>query len=79
MDGCKNSPEKLSTTKVDKHIASGLSMSTILSLKDIKNKHDVYTGEDCMKTFCKWLKIRAIRISNFKKRKMKLLTNEQQE
>ena len=29
IDGCKNNPENSSTTKVSKHILSGLSMSTI--------------------------------------------------
>ena len=29
IDGCKSNPENLSTTKVSKHIPSGLSMSTI--------------------------------------------------
>ena len=29
IDGCKNNPEKLSTTKVSEHISSGFSMSSI--------------------------------------------------
>ena len=35
-DRCKNNPEKLFTTKVGKHIASGFSNSTILSFKDLE-------------------------------------------
>ena len=31
IDGCKNNPENSSTTKVSKHIPSGVSMSTISS------------------------------------------------
>ena len=27
-------------------------MSTISSFRDIKNKHHVYGGKDCMKKFC---------------------------
>ena len=42
-------------------------MSTISSFGNIKNKHDLCRGKDCMK------------IINFKKKKMKLLTKEQQE
>ena len=38
IDECKNS----STAKVSKHIPSAFSISTILSFKSIKNKHDVY-------------------------------------
>ena len=33
IDGCKNNLENSSTTNVSKHIPSGFSMSTILSLK----------------------------------------------
>ena len=33
--------KKWFTTKVGKHIPSGFSMSTILSFKDIENKHDL--------------------------------------
>ena len=49
---CKNNPENSSTTKVSELIPSGFSMSTILSFKSIENKHDVYRGTDCIKTFC---------------------------
>ena len=46
-DGCKNSPENTSTTKVSKHILSGFSIPTISSFRSIENKHDVHTGKDC--------------------------------
>ena len=49
MDGCKNKPENSSTTKVSEHIPSGFSMSTILSFKSIKNKHDVYSSKTYIK------------------------------
>ena len=35
INGCKNNPEKLSTTKAGRHIPSGSSLSTILLLKGI--------------------------------------------
>ena len=54
-------------------------MSTISSFRSIENKHDVYRGKDCMKKFCKCLREHAMKIINFKKKKMKLLTKEQQE
>ena len=41
VNGCKSNPTKLSTAKLGEHIPSGFSMSTILSFKDIKNKHEV--------------------------------------
>ena len=46
-------------------------MSTISSFKSKENKHDAYRGSACMKNH-------TIKINNFKKKKMKLLTNEQQ-
>ena len=41
IDESKNNPENSSTTKVDKHIPSSFSMSTISSFKNIENKQDV--------------------------------------
>ena len=46
---------------------------------DVKIMHDVYGGKDCMKKFCESLRKHAMKICNFKKKKMKLLTKEQQE
>ena len=74
IDGCKNNPETSSTTKVREPIPSGFSMSTILSFRSIENKHNVYRGKYCMKTFCESLREHATKIINFKKEKMKLLT-----
>ena len=56
IDRCKNNPEKSSMKKVSETIPSGFSISTILSFKEIENKHDIYRGEDCMKKFCESLK-----------------------
>ena len=79
IDGSKNNPENSSTTKVSEHIPSGFLMSTISSFRSIENKHDAYRGKDCMKKFCEFFREHATKISNFKKKKMKLLTKEQQE
>ena len=54
-------------------------MSTISSFKSIENKHDVYRGKDCMKKFCESLREHVMKIFYFKKKKIKLLTKEQQE
>ena len=75
----KNNPKNSFTTKVIKHIPSGFSMSTILSFKNIENEHDVYIGKDCMKNFCQSLREHAMKIINFKQKKMTLLTKDQQE
>ena len=69
IDGCKNNPENLSTTKVSEHIPSDFSMSTISSYRSIENKHDLYRGKDCMKKFCEFLREHAIKIIKFKKKK----------
>ena len=79
IDGYKNNLENSSTTKVSEHIASGFSMSTILSFESIENKHDVYKGKDCIKIFCEFLGEHAMKIINFKRKKMKLLTKQQEE
>ena len=76
---CKNNPENSSTTKVSEHIPSRFSMSTILSFRSIENNHDVYRGKDYMKKFCESLREHAMKIINFKKKKMKLLTKGQHE
>ena len=76
---CKINSENSSTAKVGKYVPSGFSMSTISSFRSIENKHDVYRGKDCMKKFCEFLRKHAMKIINFKKKNMKLLTKEQQE
>ena len=53
-------------------------MSSMSLLKSIENKLDVCRGKDCMKKFCEFLREYAMKITNFKKKKMKFLTNEQQ-
>ena len=62
-------PENSSITKAGKHIPSRFSMSTILSLKRIKNKNDVYGGKYCMKKFSESLKKNAMETINFFKKK----------
>ena len=73
IDGCKNNLESSSTTKVNKHIPTDFSMSTISLFRSIKNKQNIYRGKDCMKNFCEFLRQHAMKIINFKKKKMKLL------
>ena len=54
-------------------------MSTISSFRSIENKHDVYRGKYCIKKFCESLREHAMKIINFKKKNMKLITKERQE
>ena len=53
-------------------------MSAISSFKRIGNKHDVYRGKYCIESSCESLRKHAMKITNFKKKKQKLLTSEQQ-
>ena len=54
-------------------------MSSMSPFRSIENKHDLYRGKDCMKKFCDFLREHAMKINNFKKKKLKSLTKEQQE
>ena len=72
IDGCKNLENSFSTTKVSEHIPSSFSMPAISSFKSIENKHDVYWDNESLREH-------AMKIINFKKKKTKLLTKEQQE
>ena len=51
-------------------------MSIISSFRSIENKHDVCRRKDCMKKFCEYLIEHAMKIINFKMKKLKLLTKE---
>ena len=55
------------------------SMSAIPFFRRIENKHNVYGGKGCMKNFCEFLRGHTTKIIHFKKKKMKLLTKEQEE
>ena len=76
IDGCKINHENSSTIRASKHIPSGFSVSTISSFRSIQNKHDINRGKDCMKKFCEYLRQHPMKIINFKKKKVKLLTKE---
>ena len=48
MSLCHNNPKKSSTTKINKHTASGYSSFTHCSFDTKENKLDYYRGENCM-------------------------------
>ena len=72
MSTCQNNPNESSTTEINKHIASGYSLSTHCSFK-----LDHYRSKDCMKKFCKDLREHATKIINYEKKKMIPLTTEE--
>ena len=76
---CYNNPEESSTTEINKHTPSGYSLFTHCSFDKTKNKLDYYRGEDCMKNFCKDLKVHATKIINYEKKKMMPLAKKEEE
>ena len=78
IDGCANNLENSSKTKIGEHIPCGYSMSTIWAFDHIENKHTLYRGEGCMKTFCTSLREHATYVINFEKKKMLQLTKNSQ-
>ena len=74
---CHNNPKKSSTTKVNKHTASGYSLFTHCSFDNTKNEFHYDRGSNSMKTFCFELKEHATKIINFEEKKEIIpLTNE---
>ena len=74
VDGCKIHSQK----RVGEHVPSDFSVPITSSFKSTKNKYGVYRDKDCMKKFCEYLREHGMKIINFKGKKMRLLTNEQQ-
>ena len=56
----------------------GFAMSTISLFRSIENKHDVHGGKNCRKNSYEFLREHTIKIINFRKKEMKLLTKERQ-
>ena len=77
MSTCMNNPNESYTTKINKHIPSGYSIFTSCSFDESKNKLNYYRGNDCMKKFCKDLRIHATKIINYEKKKIISLTPEE--
>ena len=73
---CYNNPQESSTTEINKHTPSGYSLFTHCSFDKTKNKLDYYSGEDCMKKFCKDLREHATKIINYEKKDMIPLTKK---
>ena len=68
MSTCHNNPKKSSTTRINKHTASGYSLFTHCSFDTTKNKLDYYRGKNCMKTFCLDLREHTTKIIDYEKK-----------
>ena len=77
LNTCHNIPEK-STTKINKHTASGYSLFTHYSFDITKNKLDYYRGKNCMENFCLDLKEHLTKIINYEKKEMIQLTRKEE-
>ena len=78
MDTCYDNTEKLSTTKINRHIPSGYSLFRHCSFDITKNKIDYYRGKDCMEKFCIDLRQHATKIINYEKKEMIPITKKEE-
>ena len=78
MSTCHNNPKKSSTTKINKHAASGYSLFTHYSFDTKENKLHYYRGKNCMKNVCLDLKEHTTKIINYEKKEMKPLTKKEE-
>ena len=65
ISGCGNDPEKSSSTKINKHTASGYSLFRHCLFDKSKNKFDYYRGNNCMKNFSIDLREQAEKIISY--------------
>ena len=66
---CENNPEKSYTEKKVKHESSGWAMFAKCSFDEKENKLDYSRRKDCIEKLCKKLKIRAMKIINYEKKR----------
>ena len=74
---CENDPEKPSSTKINKHTASGYSMFSHCLFDKSKNKFDYYRGNNCMRNFSIDPREQAEKIINYEKAKIVSLTKDE--
>ena len=61
---------------LNNHLQQSIRTYSMSFRPNIKNNHDAYRGKDYTEKFCKWLKKQTMVTMNFKKKKMKVSTNE---
>ena len=76
IDTRHSNPKMASTTKINKHTASGYCIFTHSQFDATKNKHDYYRGKDCMKKISNDLKKHATKIIMKKKDMMPLINKK---
>ena len=78
MSTCYDSPEKSSTTKINKHMSSGYSLFACCSFDETKNKVSHDRGKSCMKNFCLDLRKHATKKINYEKKEMIPVTKKEE-
>ena len=78
MTTCYDSPEKSSTTKINKHTPSGYSLFTYCSFDETKNMFSHDRGKNCMKDFRLDLKKHTTKIIYYGKKEMIPLTKKEE-
>ena len=59
------------------HEPSGYALSLISSFDSKENKHNFYSGRDCIKRFCSDLKELGTKIINYEEKEMRPLTDNE--
>ena len=78
MNTCHNNPEKLSTTRMNRHTPSAYSLFTHCLFDTTKNRFNYYRGKNCMKNFCLDLKEHATEIIGNERKEMIPLTKQEE-
>ena len=79
INTCSNNPDKSYMEKKATHRPSGYSLVTYCLFDKSEKECNNYSGEDCMKMFCKDLKNQAKKIINYEKKEMIPLTDKEKE
>ena len=75
----QNNLEKSLTEKKAKDALTGCSLFSSCLFDPTRNKRDFYSCKDCIEKFCKDLKKHAMRIVNYEKEEMILVTDKETE
>ena len=79
INTCSNNPDKSYTDKKATHRTSRYSLVTCCLFDKSKNECNYYRGKDCMKIFCQDLKDQVKKITNYEKKEIIPLTEEEKE
>ena len=76
LKSSNNDHKNSSKTKINKHTVCGYLLFTQFLFDSTKKKYEYCGGENCMKSFCKDLKVQATKITKCKQKKVILLIGD---